>query len=194
LNYPAITLTYELIYLYFKTYNINSHKICIFAKHNPNTFELKVVGSDDYMWSFVFGAVVINLIIIYFMPKKITHKEIYITWFLITAITLFVDLIIGASLDLFDYGMDKKPRVPETIIEATLTPSAGIIFINFMPKKMGMFCIYVLAWTIFSVTFEWLSVKVGFLTYKGWDLKYSIPFYPVMSFFLRWHLYYLRKF
>jgi hypothetical protein len=57
------------------------------------------------------------------MPKKITLKEMYITWFVIAAITLFVDLIIGASFDLFNFGIDKKPRVPETIIEVTLTPS-----------------------------------------------------------------------
>jgi hypothetical protein len=145
------------------------------------------------MWVVLFGTVIISFVIIYFMPPKISKKEMYITWFVIAAITLFVDIIIGASLDTFDYGTDKKPRIPETVIEVTLTPASSIIFLNFMPKKLGKFFLYVVGWTIFAILFEWICVKVGYLTYKNWRLIYSIPFYPLTSIFLRWHLHYIRK-
>ncbi len=117
----------------------------------------------------------------------------YITWFTIAAVTLFVDLIIGVSFDAYDFGIDKEPRVPETIVQVTLTPSASIIFLNFMPQKRGSFFWYVLAWTIFALIYEWVCLQMGYISHKNWKLLYSIPFYPATSYFLRWHLHYIRK-
>lgn len=144
------------------------------------------------MWLLTYGTVIILGLIVYFMPKKITRKEMYITWFVISAITLFTDIIVGASFDLFNFGVDKKPRVPETILEVTLSPLASIIFLNFMPKKLLKFYLYVIAWTIASILFEYACLKVGYLSYKGWKLIYSAPFYIFTSLFLRWHYKYIR--
>ena len=40
---------------------------------------------------------------------------------------------------------------------------------------------YILFWTGFSLLFEWISVKNNALTYTGWKLYYSIPFYPITA-------------
>lgn len=139
---------------------------------------------------YLFSAVVLilNLLIIGLMPKHVTRKEIYITWGILSAIAIYTDLIFGHTLsDLFDFG---PPGVQfwDLIFEATLDPSFGIIFINFMPVHRKKFIPYLLFWVAFSLCFEWLSVKVHYLNYKGWSLLYSAPIYLMVFLYLRWHL------
>ena len=145
------------------------------------------------MWILSFGTVFVFSVIIWFMPKRISRKEMYITWLAIAAITLFIDLIFGVSLDAYDFGEDAKPRIPETIIQVTLTPLASIIFLNYMPQKRGRFGLYVGGWTIFAILFEWACVKTGYLSHKNWRFFFSIPFYIATSIYLKWHLNYIRK-
>lgn len=49
-------------------------------------------------------------------------------------------------------------------------------------KKLA---IYLAAWTIFSLFYEWLSLRFGFLNYsRGWSMWYSIPTYPISALIL----------
>ncbi|GAM13141.1 hypothetical protein SAMD00020551_1279 [Mesobacillus selenatarsenatis SF-1] len=44
-----------------------------------------------------------------------------------------------------------------------------------------------------TILFELLMVKVGFIRYTGWEWWYSVPYYIAAFFFVRWHLFFLRK-
>lgn len=45
--------------------------------------------------------------------------------------------------------------------------------------------VYLAAWTVFSLFYEWLGLNFGFLNYsRGWKMIYSIPTYPTASLIL----------
>jgi hypothetical protein len=86
------------------------------------------------MWWFTYTALSINLLVIWFMPKRLTLKEIYVTWFIIAMINLSSDFVLCLYFKLYELdGSGIQLRVH--LLEWTLGASYGIIFLNFMPKK-----------------------------------------------------------
>src|SRR4051812_47291250 len=119
------------------------------------------------MWWFPYTALGINLIIIRFMPKRLTIKEIYVTWFVIAMINLSSDIILSKYFKLYEInGGGFQLRVH--LLEWTLAASFGIIFLNFMPQKLNKFILYLIAWLVFSMIFEALLVILKFINYMGW--------------------------
>lgn len=151
---------------------------------------LKEGCSVDFWFGYVSLAVFV--LVIWFMPKHLTRREIYITWGWMAALTIHIDLWLGNILDYYDFvGPQVQPG--DLFLEATLPPSYGIITTNFMPKKTRPFLVYLLFVVIVAAAYEWLSLKTGYLVYKGWKLWYSIPVYILGTFFLKWHIGYIRK-
>ena len=141
---------------------------------------------------FPFATIVVNLIMIWFMPKRITKREVYHAWWMLSALTIYTDLLVGDIIDWYDFG-PKGIQLTELPIEALLPPSFGIIFLNFMPENQTRFFFYLIGWTSFSVFYEWMSVWFGFEVLKGWTPWASTPIYFMVFIFLRWHLHYSRK-
>jgi hypothetical protein len=137
-------------------------------------------------------ALVINLLIIWFMPKRLSGREIYVTWPIIALINLSSDIILDLYLNLYELA-GPGVQILVHIIEVTLGASFGIIFLNFMPIKLRAFTSYMGVWLVISLLFELLMVKVGFITYSGWVWWYSIPYYIAALYFVRWHLFFIRK-
>lgn len=137
-------------------------------------------------------ALVINLLIIWFMPKRITGREIYATWAVIALINLSTDVTLDLYFRLYELG-GPGVQIGVHFIELTLGASFGIIFLNFMPRKNSAFVLYILAWLVITILFELLMVKVGFIRYTGWEWWYSVPYYIAAFFFVRWHLAFIRK-
>jgi hypothetical protein len=144
------------------------------------------------MWWIAYVALVINLITIWLMPKRLTKTEIYVTWFVIACVNLSTDIIMALYLDLYEID---QPGIQLRVhlLELTLSPSYGIIYLNFMPPKVKAYILYLVAWLIYSVLFEWLLVLGGFFIYKGWKLWYSPFYYLLALLFIRWHLHFIRK-
>jgi hypothetical protein len=136
---------------------------------------------------------IINGIIIIFMPKHMTKKEIYINWFILAYLALFLDILIGVVWDMFDYGPAASVELGTLIIEAVLPVSFGIIYMNFIPKDKKKYILYLIFWVLFSCFFEWLSVILGFMKYKTWTLFYSFLCYTGLYPFLYWNLNFIRK-
>lgn len=108
------------------------------------------------------------------------------------AITIYTDLFFGLILDLYDFF---KPEITlsDLVLQLLLPPSSGVLALNFMPWGTRRFIIYLVAVCALALLFEWLSLKAGYLVYKGWRLYYSIPVYAIGVLYLRWHLRFLRK-
>lgn len=134
----------------------------------------------------------VNLAIIYFMPKRLTRQEIYIAWGILSSVTLNTDLFFGNLLDKYDF-VSSKITFSDLLFQATVPPSFGVIFLNFMPTDRGRFIKYIIGWVIFSVVFEAISVKVDFLIYKGWKIWYSAVIYLLVFLYLRWHYFFIKK-
>ncbi len=144
------------------------------------------------MYWLPYTILVINLLIIWFMPKRLTNKEIYVTWFVIALINLSTDVLLSFYFKLYELN---GPGVQLAVhfIELTLGASFGIIYLNFMPFDWRSFTIYTSIWTVFSIIFELVMVKCQFINYMGWEIWYSIPYYIGAFLFMRWHLNFLRK-
>ncbi|MBP1935073.1 hypothetical protein [Ammoniphilus resinae] len=141
---------------------------------------------------FPYLTIVITLCIVAFMPKHLTKREIYHTWWVLASITVYTDLLFGDVLDLYDLGADGL-QLLDLPVEALLPPSIGIIYLNFLPKNKRRHVVYIMGWTVFSVVYEWLAILCGFEKLKEWSLWYSALVYLLVFLFLRWHLYFIRS-
>jgi hypothetical protein len=142
---------------------------------------------------FVCVVTVFNYLIIWFMPKNLSRQEMYSTFGIVSIITISVDITLADTwLHLYEIW---KPgiQISAVLVEAFLTPSFAVLYLNFMPSKRSKFVTYLLIWVIGSVVFEWLSVQFHYLTYYKWSIWYSFPIYLIVFLFLRWHINFLRK-
>jgi hypothetical protein len=73
-------------------------------------------------------------------------------------------------------------------------PAATMIIINWYPFNKTWFkkILYILAWSVFSTFYEWLSLKSGFLHYQNWKLWHSALLYPFLYSGLMLNLYFIR--
>jgi hypothetical protein len=135
----------------------------------------------------------ILLSIILFMPKRITWQEGYITWGIVSLITIVSDIFLGQLLDKYDLLDKPGPQFIDVLIEISLPAAFGIVYMNFMPKGKGKVTLYLVFWVIFSVGYEHLSRYFGYVHYKGWKIWYSVVFYIFACLFMRWHYVFIRK-
>lgn len=142
---------------------------------------------------FAVGSVILLSILVVFMPKRLSKQKLYATFGVLSAISLFTDITIGVVYDLFDYTDSAKVELVEHIIDASLSPLFGVVFANFMPRKLKPFILYWLGWFVFSIGYEWMAVQVQFLNYKGWSLFHSAIVYFFIYWFIRWHVFFLEK-
>ncbi len=144
------------------------------------------------MNTFAIVSVAITICFIWFMPKRLSKQEIYITWGIMAALTLIIDLIFGLVYDLYDFATPNVTLI-DIFLQAALPPSIGVIFLNFMPEKRSRFIPYLLLVTLSSVIFEWLCIMFKYLVYKGWSIWFSAIFYFLGMIYLRWHLFFIRR-
>lgn len=144
------------------------------------------------MWWFTYTTLVINLIVIWFMPKHLTIREIYVTWFVVALINLSSDVVLDLYFKLYELSSGGV-QLWVHFLELTLGASYGIIYLNFMPKKVVKFVPYLIVWLVFALALEFVLIKINFINYKGWNLWYSLPYYIFFMLFLRWHIKFIRK-
>ncbi|WP_426451984.1 CBO0543 family protein [Paenibacillus sp. S-38] len=142
------------------------------------------------IFAYVSSALII--LAIFSLPKRLNRKEIYTTWFVMAAFTINTDLVLGVVFDLYDF-INPDISLNDLVLQFILAPSAGVLVLNFQPKKRIKFILYLSGVLCFAIFFEWLATLFGYLVYKGWRLWYSIPFYLLGMLYLKWHLNFLRK-
>lgn len=130
----------------------------------------------------------------FFVPKKLTPIEIYSTSCFAYAYGITIDIILDLHYNLYGY-FQKGFQWLSLLAIIMYFPSVSFLFLNFYPfiKSLGMKLSYVLSWTIFSIVFEWFTVKTDFFYYNGWRLLYSAMVYPVIFLILLMNLKVVRK-
>jgi hypothetical protein len=144
-------------------------------------------------FTFLLVSYVIIAVIFFVMPKRLTLQETYTTWIIVSLTAIISDIIFGVILDLYDLMKKPGPQFSDTFIEITLPACFGILYLNFMPKGTRKFILYCLSWVVFSVLYEQISRYFGYVTYKGWKVWYSVPYYMFACLFMRWHFWFIRK-
>ena len=133
------------------------------------------------MWKLIIIIFIIFNIIAFVIPKNINKIEIYATCFFAFSYGLITDLILDLHYHLYGYihkGFDWGGLLSTFLY----FPSISYLFLNFFPfKKRFLHKIYyVLGWSIFSIIFEWFTLKTGFFYYNEWKIWYSGLLYPLI--------------
>lgn len=126
------------------------------------------------------ATIVVFLIITLAMKKKIPLSSVYAAALFAIFFATLTDFIFNLQLQLYGY-FNKGVDIPGYFIIYVLFPLVNIIFLNFYPSlgsllKKG---IYIAGWSVFSLGYELLSVRVGLFYYNGWEWWYSALLYPL---------------
>lgn len=121
----------------------------------------------------------------YLIPKKMQPYEIYVNAIFATLFGLIVDAVLGGRYQLYvlySTGIQLAVLIAQVVMYA----SANIILLNYYPfdKSKKSKAIYILCFTLGTVAFEFISLKVGFIKYFSWKLWYSAICYPFLIYFL----------
>jgi hypothetical protein len=142
---------------------------------------------------FLFCSYAAIIIIFFFMPKRLTVQEAYITWTTVALLTLISDLVLGDLLDQYDLMNRSGPEWSDLLVEISLPAAFGILYMNFMPRGRKKFVFYFVFWVLFSVGYEQISRYFGYVHYKDWKVWYSFIFYFFACLFMRWQYWFIKQ-
>ncbi|WP_188385120.1 CBO0543 family protein [Ornithinibacillus halotolerans] len=136
----------------------------------------------------------IFLTIAFVIKKRIYVVELYTTSLFAMVFQLLVDNILEFKYDFYGY-FEKGVDYETFIVILLIYPPLNIIFLNYFPlnKKLLTKCLYILGWCVFSVLYEYLSVKIGFFYYEKWSIWYSAIIYPFVYGLLLVNFFSIRK-
>jgi len=147
-------------------------------------------AEENNQMIFIIFATLISLGCLYYMPKRLTPKEIYATRSVLAAIAINADLTLGNIIDLYDLA---KARC--AILRSSRRCNIPPVVRSTLPKLpvgrewQKQRRIYVLGWTLATLLIEWRAVLFGFEDIsKGWSPFYSTPIYLLVFLFLNWHI------
>lgn len=140
------------------------------------------VTFDWNEWYFIFTSAII---ICFYLPiRKYFDPVIVITiWMYNIALVSTIDyFLLATPFKLYIFGDNSTYELSGALFHLFMYPCASLLFL-FGYDKFELYgkktVWYILLWTGFSLLFEWVCVKNHALTYTGWKIYYSIPFYPV---------------
>lgn len=137
----------------------------------------------------IISVVAINAVALV-IPKKLSMHEIWSTCLFAIVLNLLVDLYLDRKYGMYGYFSHNQIDWLSLIPILGLYPATSTIFLNFYPIRASLLneARYIVAWSVFSLLFEFISVRVGYFYYNGWVLWYSALCYPVLLYILVCHL------
>ncbi|TCN20532.1 CBO0543 family protein [Mesobacillus foraminis] len=146
------------------------------------------------MWELVYVCFAIFNAAALVIPKKLSNIEIYATTFFAFTYGVTIDMILDLHYGLYGYFEEGFQWLGLLGI-VLYFPSISILFLNLYPleNKTSKKIIYIIAWTLFSITFEWFCLHTHFFYYNGWKIWYSALAYPVIFSILLLNLKLVRK-
>ncbi|WP_071393339.1 CBO0543 family protein [Bacillus tuaregi] len=143
---------------------------------------------------FIFICLIAMNIFAIVMPKRLTRLEIYATCFFSMVFGRTTDSILDILLNLYGF-FSEGLQFSGLIAQFLMYPAVNTLFLNYFPFHKGnkVKLVYILCWTLFSVTFEWISVQTSFFYYTTWKLWYSAMLYPIIFYILYLNLKLVRR-
>ncbi len=134
---------------------------------------------------FLFTSIAVFNTIAFFMPKRISGKEIYASCVFALIYEHLADYTFGLIYHLYGYFGGSTPHTPTILAVAVIVgiyPAINVIFLNYYPfgRTIRVHLLYILGWSVFSTLFEWASTRAGFLIHTGWHLWFSAISYPLI--------------
>ncbi len=146
------------------------------------------------MWILVFVFFTFLNLFILFMRKRLTKMEIYATAIFALLFGITTDVVLDLHYNVYGY-FDKGFQWKKLLALFMYFPATNLLFLNYYPwnKSFLKRLLYFLVWTLFSITFEWLSLKTYFFYYNGWKLWYSGVLYPFIFLTLLINLKFIQR-
>jgi hypothetical protein len=142
------------------------------------------VTFDWNEWYFILTTAVV---ILFTLPirKYFPPVIVIIIWIWNIGFVATIDyFLLATPFRLYIYGDNPTYEASGALYHLFIYPCASLLFL-FGYDKFQLYgkktFWYILFWTSFSLLFEWITVKNHALTYTGWKLYYSIPFYPTTA-------------
>jgi hypothetical protein len=143
------------------------------------------------MW-YAYTGIGVFLLILLFMPKKLTLKEMYYSTGVVGFGAWLGDTLVGDVFKAFRIGPSPNTYLIDYIFISFIPLAIGLIYLNFLIKNKS--ALYKWLWVVVAYLLEWGAVASGYMVNKGWKTWYSIPVYIfVFVFFLPWHLKLMRN-
>lgn len=144
--------------------------------------------------TFAIISIIVFNSIAFFMHKHISRVEIYATSLFALFLEYLANYIFDFILKIYGYfkpGIDVKTF----IIVVGIYPAINTIFLNYFPyKRKGLTkFIYILGASLFSLLYEWLSLKSKYFYHNGWNLWLSAISYPVLFGIITLNLKFIRN-
>ncbi|WP_163101105.1 hypothetical protein [Peribacillus alkalitolerans] len=138
-------------------------------------------------WNEWFFIITSSIIILMFLLIRSYFPLVIVSiiWiFNITYVSTIDYFLLATPFKLYYFGDNPTYELSGALFHLFMYPCASILFL-FAYDKWELYgkktVWYILSWTGFSLLFEWISIKNHALTYTGWKLYYSIPFYPITA-------------
>lgn len=142
----------------------------------------------------IFGCLILFNIIAVLMPKRLTRIEIYATSFFAITFGRTVDAFLDIKYNMYGF-ITEGVNYLGVLGQFLIYPSISTLFLNYFPSTKNIISktLYILSWSLFSVTFEWISLQTGFFYYTTWKLWYSALLYPILFLILLSNLKIIRN-
>lgn len=143
---------------------------------------------------FIITSIIIALAIFIMMPKKISYIEMYTASLFSIVFQLITDILLEFKYNLYGY-FNEGVEYRTFWVVFGVYPLFTMIFLNYFPygKRKLIKVGYIIAWTIFALIYEYISVQVGAFYYNNWKLMYSALTYPIVYLVIYYNFIIIRK-
>lgn len=89
---------------------------------------------------------------------------------------------------LWEYKKLASHTINDLLYVLIVFPCSIILFLTYYPSKLKKQILYVLVWSGFNTTVEFISSNMGYLSYhNGWNIVWSFGFYIIAFSLIRLH-------
>lgn len=141
-------------------------------------------------WVVIVGTILISYSIVIFMNKRLTLSEIYVTVLFGLFLSTITDAFASTSLKAWGFYEIDKVEFKVLWIIIGIYPAFAAMIINWFPYTARWWkkILYLIAWSTFSTSYEWLTLKVGIMWHMNWSLFRSFLLYPFIYYLLIIHV------
>lgn len=153
-----------------------------------------VEGRKRTMLLMILTIIIFNMIV-YFMPKRLSNVEMYVTSLFAIGLHLLFDMYLDVKYGLYGYFDPKFVNWEMLGVTFGIYPAVNIIFLNFYPLHQTFLrkSFYIIMCSGMAVLYESIAVHTDLFYYNGWNLIYSAIVYPLLYLSLLWNYSLIKK-
>jgi len=148
------------------------------------------------VWGFLLSSVAVYNAVCFFMKKRLSVAELYVTVWFSLATQSIVDTFASFEYDAWGFFVKERVEFEALVVIFGLYVPAAVMIVNWYPFGAAPWrkLLYLLAWSSYSTAYEALAVRYGVIWHDRWSLLHSFLLYPFIYYLLILHLHVFRRF